>query len=322
MLICFLSFFTEADFVVYLPGQAENREAVQDLLCHFFANVLQGGLSQPSPILDHAAEFGNIVIISNHQLYVDWVFIFSILSWNFAAGFIYIVLKRSLQFIPIFGFGMKMCDFLFLNRDWIKDQHKFIRRLNRISKSDDKCNILIFPEGTTLNPEAFEQMISYSAKIKKPPFDHVLIPRASGTFAALNGLPRLKGVLDLTIAYEDEFEGFPEDRFGLWDAFARYEMPFLTHFYLDRIPKDQIPYSNRADLAAWLYDLFKEKDDKLSNFKVSRQFSPESTIRMPVTIPLSPYVPETTFYILLFFLICLFVGHVLFRMWEFFRLGF
>ena len=297
MLICLTSFFTEADFVIYLPAHTEDLGAIQDFIDPFFATVLQSGLPQPSSTLDQTGELKNVVVMSNHQLYVDWIFVLSLLSWNLAAGSIYIVLKRSLQFIPIFGIGMKMCDFLFLSRDWMKDQHKFIRRLKRISRTDDKCNILIFPEGTTLSAESHEQMISHSTKIKQPPFNHVLIPRASGTFAALNGLSRLRGILDLTIAYEDEFKGYPEDRFGLWDAFARYEMPFLTHVYLNSIHKDQIPYSNRTDLNTWLYDLFREKDNKLSNFKVPRQF-PKDTTRIPLTIPLSPYVPETTFYIL------------------------
>lgn len=318
MLICFLSFSTEAAFVVYLPAQTESFNAVQHSLCHFFATVLQNGLPILSPLPDCSAELGNLVIMSNHQLYTDWIFVLSLLSWNRAAGSIYIVLKRSLQFVPIFGFGMKLCDFLFLNRDWVKDQHKFVRRLNRISKIDDKCNILIFPEGTTLCADAFEQMISHSTKLKKAPFNHVLIPKVSGTFAALNGLSRLRGILDLTIAYEDEFKGFPEDRFGLWDVFARHEMPLLTHFYLNRIQKDQIPYSNRTDLTSWLYDLFKEKDNKLSSFKISKQF-PNNTVKVPLRIPLSPYVPETTFYFLFLFLICLFIGDVLFKVWEFFR---
>ena len=274
------------------------------------SSALTSGHSEPK----------NVVIMSNHQLYVDWIFILSLLSWNLAAGSIYIVLKRSLQFIPIFGLGMKLCDFLFLNRDWGKDQQKFVRRLDRISKADDKCNVLIFPEGTTLNPDACEKMIAYSNRLGKAPFKHALIPRVSGTFAALNGLSRLQGILDLTTVYEEEFEGFPEDRFGLWDVFARHEMPFLTHFHLKGIHQHQIPYSNRTQLSAWLYDLFKEKDDKLDIFKTSRQF-PRDTVAVPIRIPLSPYVPETAFYIVLAFLLCLLCTHLLLLLWGFFKSG-
>ena len=319
LLLCFVSYFTEADFVIHLPAQVAEMEAAQKFLCHSFASVLQEGLPPSSSVPEYSAELKNVVIMSNHQLYVDWIFILSLLSWNLAAGSIYIVLKRSLQFVPIFGLGMKLCDFLFLNRDWAKDQHKFARRLGRISRADDKCNVLIFPEGTTLNPDAFEQMVTYSAKLGKAPYKHALIPRVSGTFAALNGLSRLQGILDLTIAYEEDFVGFPEDQFGLWDLFACHEMPSLTHFYMDRVQRDQIPYSNRTELAAWLYDLFKEKDDKLDYFKASKQF-PKSTKRVQLTIPLSPYVPETTFYVLLAFLICLLCCHLLLLMWRFLRL--
>ena len=43
-------FFTEADFVIYLPAQTEDLRAVQDFFVHFFATILQSGLPHTSPL--------------------------------------------------------------------------------------------------------------------------------------------------------------------------------------------------------------------------------------------------------------------------------
>lgn len=53
--------------------------------------------SKNSPLSRHD------ILIANHQIYVDWVYIWSFLDKINRSGDVKIVMKRSLQFVPLFG---------------------------------------------------------------------------------------------------------------------------------------------------------------------------------------------------------------------------
>jgi 1-acyl-sn-glycerol-3-phosphate acyltransferase len=88
----------------------------------------------------------NDIVISNHQIYTDWLYIWGLFSWMGKSGNIKITLKKSLQLIPVVGLGMKLCGFIFISRKWNVDQSKFIRRIARLVDYKP-FSLLIFPEG-------------------------------------------------------------------------------------------------------------------------------------------------------------------------------
>ncbi|CCF57056.1 hypothetical protein KAFR_0C00610 [Kazachstania africana CBS 2517] len=74
----------------------------------------------------------NSVTIANHQIYTDWVFLWWLAYTSNLAGRVYIMLKKSLQSIPVLGYGMTNFKFIFMNRKWAADRVHLINSLREL----------------------------------------------------------------------------------------------------------------------------------------------------------------------------------------------
>jgi 1-acyl-sn-glycerol-3-phosphate acyltransferase len=50
-------------------------------------------------------------------------------------GHLYIILKESLKYIPVIGWGMRLYGFIFLSRKWATDKDRFQHRLRKLTTS-------------------------------------------------------------------------------------------------------------------------------------------------------------------------------------------
>lgn len=142
------------------------------------------------------------VIISNHQIYADWVFVWFIAYLNDCADQIFIVMKKSLLKIPLIGWGMKNYNFVFLSRNWAKDRNYMYDQFKKIEHLGTKCWLLIFPEGTNMSNNTIARSNAYADKIhcKKP--QCVLLPRARGLYLACKTLgTSMNAMYNLTVGY-------------------------------------------------------------------------------------------------------------------------
>ena len=118
-------------------------------------------------------------------------------------GHIYIVLKESLRRIPILGWGMQFCQFIFLKRDWELDKPRLASHLQKLNKESDPMWLMMFPEGTNLAPSTREASKKWAIKNKIRDLRHLLLPRSTGLQFCLQELRNTVGyVYDCTIAYE------------------------------------------------------------------------------------------------------------------------
>lgn len=154
-----------------------------------------------------------LVLIANHQVYTDWIYLWWIAYTNVMHGRIFIILKESLKYIPIVGQGMMFYGFIFMARKWQSDKPRLQHRLEKLktrisgsksSKSQfDAMWLLIFPEGTNLSLNTKRRSDEFGQKQGYPPFKHMILPRSTGLFFCLQ---QLRGtvdyVYDSTIAYE------------------------------------------------------------------------------------------------------------------------
>jgi hypothetical protein len=76
-----------------------------------------------------------MVLMANHQLYTDWLYLWWIAYTNNMHGFVYIILKESLRSIPIIGWSAQFYNFIFLARNWEEDQRRFKKALARINSA-------------------------------------------------------------------------------------------------------------------------------------------------------------------------------------------
>lgn len=128
-------------------------------------------------------------------------------------GHIFIILKESLKHVPILGWGMRFYGFVFMSRKWETDKPRIAHRLNKLKERHagplsgtegfDPMWLLIFPEGTNASANTRQRSKAWADKIGVADMEHVLLPRSTGSFFALNELKgTVEYVYDCTMAYE------------------------------------------------------------------------------------------------------------------------
>ena len=154
-----------------------------------------------------------LVLIANHQIYTDWLYLWWISYTSRMHGHVYIMLKESLRYIPFIGPGMMFYGFIFMARKWVSDKARIQHRLQKLSRRHsgprfgstdlDPMWLMIFPEGTNLSANTRKGSVKWAEKQHIPDLRHQLLPRSTGLFYCLQQLKgTLDWVYDCTVAYE------------------------------------------------------------------------------------------------------------------------
>lgn len=168
------------------------------------------------PTSDGRLETGlpeRLVLISNHQLYTDWLYLWWLAYTGKMHGHLYIILKEGLKYFPVIGPGMIFFSFVFLSRKWKADMPRLRHRLQKLNASHsgplsgshmlDPMWLLIFPEGTNLSANTRKRSNAWAVKQGIPDMQHQLIPRSTGLLFCLQQLRgTVDWVYDCTVAYE------------------------------------------------------------------------------------------------------------------------
>jgi 1-acyl-sn-glycerol-3-phosphate acyltransferase len=154
-----------------------------------------------------------LILIANHQLYTDWLYLWWIAYTGKMHGHIYIILKEVLKYVPVIGPGMMFYGFVFMARKWQSDKPRLQHRLDKLksrhsgplsgSQILDPMWLLIFPEGTNLSANTRKYSKAWAAKQGVPDLKHLLLPRSTGLLFCLQQLKgTVDAVYDCTVAYE------------------------------------------------------------------------------------------------------------------------
>ncbi|AGO13504.1 AaceriACL173Cp [[Ashbya] aceris (nom. inval.)] len=256
----------------------------------------------------------NSVVISNHQIYTDWVFLWWLAYTSGLAGRVYIMLKKSLAAIPVLGYGMKNYGFIFMNRRWNLDRIHLSNSLQRMDRdgrgigplaghvpsrvsaegeeeygSEDSdasekkwpYMLILFPEGTNMSANTRERSNTYARKINVQPFENVLLPRSTGLRFALEKLaPSCECVYDVTIGYSGvKKTTYAEQIYDLQSIFLQGQGPKLVDVHIRTFKLSEIPYQEEKAFESWLYKVWGEKDKLLERYyqKGSFDLDPELT---------------------------------------------
>ncbi|THH10539.1 hypothetical protein EW145_g1245 [Phellinidium pouzarii] len=159
-----------------------------------------------------------LVIIANHQhfyrrnrpgkMYADWWYVWCLTYFMDMHRDVLIVLKKSLKWVPVLGWGMQIFSFIFLARSWVSDKHYLVSKLAKLGRKaqqgDTPLAFIIYPEGTLVSKDTRPISKKYAEKMGISDMTHTLLPRSTGLHYALRALlprvPNLK-LLDITVAY-------------------------------------------------------------------------------------------------------------------------
>ncbi|KAK3896780.1 hypothetical protein C8A05DRAFT_39670 [Staphylotrichum tortipilum] len=228
-----------------------------------------------------------IVMIANHQIYTDWLYLWWVGYANSPRmhGSLFIILKESLKYIPIVGPGMMFYGFIFMSRKMAVDQPRLAHRLGKLrtehtapdgSKYLDPMWLLLFPEGTNASQNGRNKSAKWADKIGVKDPEHVLLPRSTGTYYCLNELRgTVDYVYDCTVAYEGVPRGkFGEKIFTLAGTYVRGQSPKSVNFYWRRFRVADIPLADQEEFDLWLRDRWYEKDALLEQYITTGRFPP------------------------------------------------
>ncbi|KAI8941019.1 hypothetical protein NX059_002265 [Plenodomus lindquistii] len=225
-----------------------------------------------------------IVLISNHQIYTDWVYLWWVAYAANMHGHLYIILKESIRFIPILGTGMMLFGFIFLSRKWSRDKDRFQYRLRKLSARHDgpmsgtagldPMWLLIFPEGTNLSDNGRIASKKWADKNGIPDLRHALLPRSTGLSFCLQELrDTVEYMYDCTLAYEGVPVGqYGQDLFTLRGTYFQGRPPKSVNLHWRRFRIADIPTHDEKVFADWLLERFREKDDLLQYFVENQRF--------------------------------------------------
>ncbi|OAL51374.1 acyltransferase-domain-containing protein [Pyrenochaeta sp. DS3sAY3a] len=225
-----------------------------------------------------------IVLISNHQIYTDWIYLWWIAYTSSMHGHLYIILKESIKYIPILGTGMMFYGFIFLSRKWATDKKRFQYRLKKLSTSHsgplsgskglDPMWLLIFPEGTNLSNNGRIASKKWADKNQIEDLRHALLPRSTGLSYCLQ---ELKGsvdyMYDCTLAYEGVPVGeYGQDIFSLRSTYFEGRPPKWVNMHWRRFRISDIPTQDEKVFGDWVLARWREKDDLLQYFVENQRF--------------------------------------------------
>lgn len=155
---------------------------------------------------------------------------------------------------------MQCSCFLFIARNWEKDENEFRDKLYYYNSLDYPCQILLFPEGGDLTYKSKERSDSFADKEGFPPYKYCLHPRMRGFVYVMNALRsgHLDAVYDITIAYPDNLPKTELD-------FVNGVMPHEIHFHIKNYDNQDLP-DDDEELSQWCRERWKEKEDRLHAF--------------------------------------------------------
>lgn len=222
-----------------------------------------------------------LILMGNHQLYTDWLYLWWIAYTNKMHGRIYIIVKESLKNVPVIGWSMQFYNFIFLSRKWENDKTRFKQALNTLKNPDDPMWLLLFPEGTNLSAETRTKSAAWSQKTGIPDMKNQLLPRSTGLRFCLQELRSSTNWLyDATIAYEGVPKGaYGQDIFTLKSSFFEGRPPKSVNIFWRRYLISEIPYQNEEAFSRWLLNRWREKDYMLEYYFKFGNFPAEDAIK-------------------------------------------
>ena len=208
------------------------------------------------------------IVISNHLGAIDFLMIHFLARKSNMLGYCRYFIKYSALWIPFFGIGMYLMRFIFLSRDWKKDEGNLQKQFSALKELGAPIWLILFLEGTRISPSKLKKSHDFSKANNLPILNNVLTPRTKGFVETIKGLRKsqIKYVYDLTIAVRHPVKGYgavPPVAQVLLVGNHGYE----CHVHTEKFCIDELPLTDQ-ELEKWAQDRFQLKDRFLEDLKL------------------------------------------------------
>ncbi|KAH9566178.1 hypothetical protein CY35_04G116700 [Sphagnum magellanicum] len=219
------------------------------------------------------------LVISNHRSDIDWLVGWIIAQRRGCLGGTRAIMKQSTQYLPIIGWSMWFSEYVFLARNWAKDERTLKTGFQRMKGFPRVLWVALFVEGTRFTKAkltgAQEFARSHGMRVPR----NVLVPRTKGFVSAVQNLRGFTpAVYDITVAISKDLPA--PTMLRLFKG-----LPSVVHVHARRIPMTELPTSD-DELATWCHEAFATKDDLLDKHEKENTFG--ENLYIPIQRPLLP----------------------------------
>ncbi|KAK2641103.1 hypothetical protein Ddye_022866 [Dipteronia dyeriana] len=206
------------------------------------------------------------LFICNHRSDVDWLVGWVLAQRKDCLGSALAVMKKEAKCLPIIGWSMWFSDYVFLERNWAKDENRLKAGFKWLEDFPRPFWLALFVEGTRFTQEKLAVAQEFAASKGLPIPRNVLIPRTKGFVSAVSHMRTfVPAIYDCTVAVA---KGQPPPT--LLRIFRGQSS--VVKVQIKRHPMQELPET--ADgISQWCKDVFVTKDALLEKYLVKDTFS-------------------------------------------------
>ncbi|CAI9100045.1 OLC1v1036965C1 [Oldenlandia corymbosa var. corymbosa] len=217
------------------------------------------------------------LVISNHRSDIDWLVGWVLAQRSGCLGSTLAVMKKSSKLLPVIGWSMWFSEYLFLERNWAKDESTLKSGLQRLRDYPLPFWLALFVEGTRFTQAKLLAAQEYAASVGLPIPRNVLIPRTKGFVTAVSHMRSfVPAIYDVTVAIPKSSPAPTMLRLFKGQS-------SVVHVHLKRHLMKDLPETDDS-VAQWCKDVFVEKDKLLDRHIEEQSFGDQllRDIRRPV----------------------------------------
>ncbi|RXH82632.1 hypothetical protein DVH24_002404 [Malus domestica] len=141
------------------------------------------------------------LLISNHKSDIDWLVGWLVAQRSGCLGSTLAIMKKEIMFIPFIGWSMWFSEYVFLERQWTKDEKTLKSCFRRLEDFPGPFWLALFVEGTRFTQAKLMVAQEFAASRGLPIPRNVLLPRTKGFVSLVSNMRSfVPAIYDCTVA--------------------------------------------------------------------------------------------------------------------------
>ncbi|CAO2831763.1 unnamed protein product [Amaranthus hypochondriacus] len=241
------------------------------------------------------------LLVPNHKSDIDWLVGWVLAQRAGCLGSALAVMKKSSKLLPVIGWSMWFSEYLFLERNWAKDESTLKLGFQRLKDYPLPFWLGLFVEGTRFTQAKLQAAQEYAISQGLPVPRNVLIPRTKGFVAAVSHMRSfVPAIYEITV-------GIPKSSPQPTMMRLVKGQSSVVHVHIKRHNMKDLPESDDA-VAQWCRDVFIAKDAMLDKHKADDTFGDQ--LYQDIGRPLKSLVVVTAWAVTIIF------GVIKFLQWS------
>ena len=208
----------------------------------------------------------NALLICNHRSDIDWLIGWVLAQRTGCLGSTVAIMKKEVKYLPVLGWSMWFAEFLFLERNWAKDESALKSGLKQLEHKPVPFWVALFVEGTRFTHAKLLAAQEFAISRGMPVPKNVLIPRTKGFVTTVKeSRAFVPAIYDCTFAV-------PKDEPSPTMLRLFKGIPCSVKVQVKRHKIEELPETEDG-IAQWCKDAFVAKDALLEKYNTTEIFS-------------------------------------------------